>query len=126
MQMVINPHQFDMLLLTNLYGDIMSDLAAGLVGGLGVVPSGNMGETVAIFEAVHGTAPDIAGKGIANPTALLMSAILMLRHVGEMAAAARIENALHRVYREGKVLTRDVGGTASTAEFTAAVISAFA
>jgi isocitrate dehydrogenase (NAD+) len=125
MQMVINPHQFDMLLLTNLYGDIMSDLAAGLVGGLGVVPSGNMGETVAIFEAVHGTAPDIAGKGIANPTALLMSAILMLRHVGEMEAAARIENALHRVYREGKALTRDVGGTASTAEFTAAVIGAF-
>jgi len=126
MQMVINPHQFDMLLLTNLYGDIMSDLAAGLVGGLGVVPSGNMGETVAIFEAVHGTAPDIAGKGTANPTALLMSAILMLRHVGEMAAAKRIEDALHLVYRQGKVLTRDVGGTASTAEFTAAVIGAFA
>jgi isocitrate dehydrogenase (NAD+) len=126
MQMVINPHQFDMLLLTNLYGDIMSDLAAGLVGGLGVVPSGNMGETVAIFEAVHGTAPDIAGKGIANPTALLMSAIMMLRHVGEMAAAKRIEDALHKVYREGKTLTRDVGGKATTAEFTAAVISAFA
>jgi isocitrate dehydrogenase (NAD+) len=104
----------------------MSDLAAGLVGGLGVVPSGNMGETVAIFEAVHGTAPDIAGKGIANPTALLMSAILMLRHVGEREAAARIEEALHLVYRQGKVLTRDVGGTASTAEFTAAVIAAFA
>jgi isocitrate dehydrogenase (NAD+) len=126
MQMVINPHQFDMLLLTNLYGDIMSDLAAGLVGGLGVVPSGNMGETVAIFEAVHGTAPDIAGKGIANPTALLMSAILMLRHVGEMEAASRIEEALHLVYRLGKSLTRDVGGTASTSEFTAAVIGAFA
>ena len=126
MQMVINPHQFDMLLLTNLYGDIMSDLAAGLVGGLGVVPSGNMGETAAIFEAVHGTAPDIAGKGIANPTALLMSAILMLRHVGEREAAARIEEALHLVYRQGKVLTRDVGGTASTAEFTAALIAAFA
>jgi len=126
MQMVINPHQFDMLLLTNLYGDIMSDLAAGLVGGLGVVPSGNMGETVAIFEAVHGTAPDIAGKGVANPTALLMSAILLLRHVGEREAAARIEEALHLVYRQGKVLTRDVGGTASTAEFTAAVIAAFA
>jgi isocitrate dehydrogenase (NAD+) len=109
-----------------LYGDIMSDLAAGLVGGLGVVPSGNMGETVAIFEAVHGTAPDIAGKGIANPTALLMSAIMMLRHLEEMAAASKIEEALHRVYREGKSLTRDVGGTASTAEFTAAVIGAFA
>src|SRR5579863_1111629 len=126
MQMVLDPHQFDMLLLTNLYGDIMSDLAAGLVGGLGVVPSGNIGETVAVFEAVHGTAPDIAGKNVANPTALLMSAILMLRHLGEMGAAARIEDALHLVYRVGKSLTRDVGGTASTAEFTAAVIAAFA
>jgi len=118
MQMVLNPEQFDMLLLTNLYGDIMSDLAAGLVGGLGVVPSGNIGETVAIFEAVHGTAPDIAGKGVANPTALLMSAIMMLRHVNEMSAAERIENSLHRVYRERKSLTRDVGGTATTLEFT--------
>src|SRR5277367_2834777 len=126
MQMVLNPNQFDMLLLTNLYGDIMSDLAAGLVGGLGVVPSGNMGETVAVFEAVHGTAPDIAGKDVANPTALLMSAIMMLRHLGEMGAASRIEEALHRVYREGKSLTRDVGGTASTAEFTGAVIGVFA
>src|SRR5271156_1719138 len=126
MQMVLNPNQFDMLLLTNLYGDIMSDLAAGLVGGLGVVPSGNIGETVAVFEAVHGTAPDIAGKNIANPTALLMSSIMMLRHIDEMAAAKRIEGALHLVYREGKVLTRDVGGTASTGEFTGAVIAAFA
>jgi isocitrate dehydrogenase (NAD+) len=113
-----------MLLLTNLYGDIMSDLAAGLVGGLGVVPSGNIGESVAIFEAVHGTAPDIAGKGIANPTALLMSGIMMLDHIGEMDAARRVESALHRVYREGKSLTRDVRGTATTAEFTAAVIHA--
>jgi isocitrate dehydrogenase (NAD+) len=126
MQIVIDPHQFDMLLLTNLYGDIMSDLAAGLVGGLGVVPSGNIGEGVAIFEAVHGTAPDIAGKGIANPTALLMSSIMMLDYLNEAAAARRIENALHEVYREGKTLTRDVGGKASTAEFTAAVIGAFA
>src|ERR1700685_2220391 len=118
MQMVINPHQFDMLLLTNLYGDIMSDLAAGLVGGLGVVPSGNMGETVAIFEAVHGTAPDITGKNIANPTALLMSSIMMLRYLDEMQAAKRVEDALHKVYRERKSLTRDVGGTASTSEFT--------
>src|SRR3984957_1709201 len=122
MQMVLNPHQFDMLVLTNLYGDIMSDLAAGLVGGLGVVPSGNMGETVAVFEAVHGTAPDIAGKDIANPTALLMSSILMLRHIDEDAAAKRIEDSLHGVYRAGKTLTRDVGGTASTTEFTDAVI----
>jgi isocitrate dehydrogenase (NAD+) len=126
MQIVIDPHQFDMLLLTNLYGDIMSDLAAGLVGGLGVVPSGNIGEGVAIFEAVHGTAPDIAGKGIANPTALLMSSIMMLDYLNETAAARRIENALHKVYHEGKTLTRDVGGKASTAEFTEAVIGAFA
>jgi isocitrate dehydrogenase (NAD+) len=126
MQMVLNPNQFDMLLLTNLYGDIMSDLAAGLVGGLGFAPSGNMGEKIAVFEAVHGTAPDIAGKGLANPTALLMSAILMLRHIEEMAAAKKVESALHKVYREGKHLTGDVGGTASTAEFTEAVIRAFA
>jgi isocitrate dehydrogenase (NAD+) len=118
MQMVLNPNQFDLLLLTNLYGDIMSDLAAGLVGGLGVVPSGNIGETVAVFEAVHGTAPDIAGRNIANPTALLMSSIMMLRHIDEIQAAKRIEDALHKAYREGKSLTRDVGGTASTTEFT--------
>jgi isocitrate dehydrogenase (NAD+) len=124
MQMVLKPTQYDMLLLTNLYGDIMSDLAAGLVGGLGVVPSANIGENVAIFEAVHGTAPDIAGKGIANPTALLMSAILMLGHLGEDTAATQIESALHRVYREGKSLTRDVGGAATTEEFTEAVIHA--
>jgi isocitrate dehydrogenase (NAD+) len=124
MQMVLDPHQFDMLLLTNLYGDIMSDLAAGLVGGLGVVPSGNIGVQAAIFEAVHGTAPDIASKGIANPTALLLSAIMMLDHLGEANAARRIENALHAVYREGKSLTRDVGGTATTAQFTDAVIHA--
>ncbi|HXX44678.1 MAG TPA: isocitrate dehydrogenase (NAD(+)) [Candidatus Acidoferrales bacterium] len=124
MQMVLNPHQFDMLLLTNLYGDIMSDLAAGLVGGLGVVPSGNIGKDAAIFEAVHGTAPDIAGKGIANPTALLMSAVMMLDHIGESSAARRVEAALDRVYREGKSLTKDVGGTSTTAQFTDAVIKA--
>jgi isocitrate dehydrogenase (NAD+) len=123
MQMVLNPCQFDMLLLTNLYGDIMSDLAAGLVGGLGVVPSGNIGENVAIFEAVHGTAPDIAGKGVANPTALLMSAIMMLRHIDETDAALNIEQALQTVYKEGKHLTRDVGGKATTTEFTGAVIA---
>jgi isocitrate dehydrogenase (NAD+) len=123
MQMVLDPHQFDMLLLTNLYGDIMSDLAAGLVGGLGVVPSGNIGREAAVFEAVHGTAPDIAGRGIANPTALLLSAIMMLRHVGENLAAQRIEDALHQVYRENKFLTRDVGGTATTTEFAEAVIA---
>jgi len=124
MQIVINPDQFDVLLLPNLYGDVMSDLAAGLVGGLGVVPSGNIGEEAAIFEAVHGTAPDIAGKGLANPTALLMSAILMLQHLGEKSAADRIEQALIKVYQEGKHITRDVGGTASTQQFTDAVIAA--
>ena len=122
MQIVLNPQQFDVLLLTNLYGDIMSDLAAGLVGGLGVVPSGNIGEHCAIFEAVHGTAPDIAGKGLSNPTALLMSGIMMLRHLGELSAAKRIEDSLHKVYREHTALTRDVGGTSSTSEFTDAII----
>jgi len=124
MQMVMNPHQFDMLLLTNLYGDIMSDLAAGLVGGLGVVPSANVGEGMALFEAVHGTAPDIAGKGIANPTALLMSAIMMLRYMDEEEAAKRAEAALTSVYRDGRTLTPDVGGKATTAEFTQAIIRA--
>src|SRR5580698_331467 len=118
MQIVLDPKQFDVLLLTNLYGDIMSDLAAGLVGGLGVVPSGNIGLDAAVFEAVHGPAPDIAGKGIANPTALLMSGIMMLDHIGELKAARQIESALHKVYREGKTLTRDVGGKATTADFT--------
>jgi len=124
MQMVLDPQQFDMLLLPNLYGDVMSDLAAGLVGGLGVVPSGNIGDECAMFEAVHGTAPDIAGKGLANPTALLMSGIMMLDHLGERPAARRIEAALERVYREGKHATRDLGGKATTQEFTDAVISA--
>jgi len=103
---------------------VMSDLAAGLVGGLGVVPSGNIGAESAIFEAVHGTAPDIAGKGLANPTALLMSSILMLNHLGEQSAAERIEIALIQVYKEGKHVTKDVGGKAGTQEFTDAVIAA--
>jgi isocitrate dehydrogenase (NAD+) len=124
MQIVMNPGQFDVLLLPNLYGDVMSDLAAGLVGGLGVVPSGNIGDEGAIFEAVHGTAPDIAGKGLANPTALLMSAILMLEHLGERTTAERIEAALVKVYKEGKHVTRDVGGTAGMQEFTDTVIAA--
>jgi len=124
MQMVMDPQQFDMLLLPNLYGDVMSDLAAGLVGGLGVVPSANIGDECAMFEAVHGTAPDIAGKGFANPTALLMSSILMLDHLGERTAAERIQNALERVYREAKHTTRDVGGKAGTEEFADAVIAA--
>ena len=124
MQMVMDPQQFDMLLLPNLYGDVMSDLAAGLVGGLGVVPSANIGDECAMFEAVHGTAPDIAGKGFANPTALLMSSILMLDHLGERTAAERIQNALEKVYRDAKHTTRDVGGKAGTEEFADAVIAA--
>jgi isocitrate dehydrogenase (NAD+) len=124
MQIVMDPQQFDMLLLPNLYGDVMSDLAAGLVGGLGVVPSANIGDECAMFEAVHGTAPDIAGKGFANPTALLMSSILMLDHLGERTAAERIQNALESVYREAKHTTRDVGGKAGTEEFADAVIAA--
>ena len=124
MQIVMDPLQFDMLLLPNLYGDVMSDLAAGLVGGLGVVPSANIGDECAMFEAVHGTAPDIAGKGLANPTALLMSSILMLDHLGERNTAQRIQNALERVYREAKHTTRDVGGNAGIEEFADAVIDA--
>jgi isocitrate dehydrogenase (NAD+) len=124
MQIVMNPQQFDVLLLPNLYGDVMSDLAAGLVGGLGVVPSGNIGDNGALFEAVHGTAPDIEGKGLANPTALLMSSILMLDYLGERSAARRIETALEKVYTEGKHTTRDVGGKAGTNEFTGALIAA--
>jgi isocitrate dehydrogenase (NAD+) len=124
MQIVLDPQQFDVLLLPNLYGDVMSDLAAGLVGGLGVVPSGNIGDNGAIFEAVHGTAPDIAGKGLANPTALLMSSILMLDYLGERSAARRIETALETVYREAKHTTHDVGGKAGTDQFTEAVIAA--
>jgi isocitrate dehydrogenase (NAD+) len=124
MQIVMDPMQFDMLLLPNLYGDVMSDLAAGLVGGLGVVPSANIGDECAMFEAVHGTAPDIAGKGFANPTALLMSSVLMLDHLGERTTAERIQAALERVYREAKHTTRDVGGKAGTDEFAEAVITA--
>ena len=126
MQIVMDPLQFDVLLLPNLYGDVMSDLAAGLVGGLGVVPSANIGDNCAMFEAVHGTAPDIAGKGLANPTALLMSALLMLDHLGERAAAERIEAALLKTYRDGIYTTRDVGGKANTEQFTSAILDALA
>src|ERR1700757_616245 len=122
MQIVMDPMQFDMLLLPNLYGDVMSDLAAGLVGGLGVVPSANIGDECAMFEAVHGTAPDIAGKGLANPTAMLMSSVLMLDHLAERTAAERIEAALLKTYRDGVYTTRDVGGKANTEQFTNAVL----
>ncbi|HEX5703259.1 MAG TPA: isocitrate dehydrogenase (NAD(+)) [Pyrinomonadaceae bacterium] len=123
MQLVMRPEQFDILLCENLYGDIVSDLCAGLIGGLGLVPGANIGEKGAVFEAVHGSAPDIAGKGIANPTALLQSAILMLRHIEERAAAEKIERAMLAVFEEGKVRTRDVGGSASTNEFADAIIA---
>ena len=126
MQIVMDPLQFDVLLLPNLYGDVMSDLAAGLVGGLGVVPSANIGDDCAMFEAVHGTAPDIAGKGLANPTALLMSALLMLDHLGEHSAAESIEAALLKTYRDGIYTTRDVGGKANTEQFTSAVLDVLA
>jgi isocitrate dehydrogenase (NAD+) len=121
MHLVMNPSQFDVLLLPNLYGDIVSDLCAGLVGGLGVVPAANLGADIGVFEAVHGSAPDIAGKNLANPTALLLSALLMLRHIGEGALADRIMRALGDVLSEGQVRTRDLGGTAGTAEFAAAI-----
>jgi isocitrate dehydrogenase (NAD+) len=122
MQLVMRPETFDVLVLPNLYGDIVSDLAAGLVGGLGIVPGANLGARHAIFEAVHGTAPDIAGKGLANPTALMQSAVLMLAHIGERDASARLQNAIEQVYANRECLTGDVGGKASTGQFTQAVM----
>ncbi|HUR99157.1 MAG TPA: isocitrate dehydrogenase (NAD(+)) [Pyrinomonadaceae bacterium] len=122
MQLVMRPEQFDVLVLENLYGDIVSDLCAGLIGGLGLAPGANIGEQGAVFEAVHGSAPDIAGQGIANPTAILMSGILMLRHLGEIDAAVRIEKAMLEVFAEGKFLTKDLGGTARTNEFARAIV----
>jgi isocitrate dehydrogenase (NAD+) len=124
MQLVMHPEQFDVLVLPNLYGDIVSDLCAGLVGGLGVVGAANLGTEFAVFEAVHGSAPDIAGKQLANPTALLLSAVLMLRHLDEGAAADRIMAALGAALTAKAVRTRDLGGTASTLEFADAVIKA--
>jgi isocitrate dehydrogenase (NAD+) len=126
MQLVMHPYQYDLLVMENLYGDIISDLCAGLVGGLGLVPSANLGDECAIFEAVHGSAPDIAGKNLANPTALLRSALLMLRHIGQPDAALKIRNALEKVYRDRDKLTRDVGGKAGTSEFADSVIAAMA
>jgi isocitrate dehydrogenase (NAD+) len=123
MQLVMNPYQYDVLVMENLYGDIISDLCAAFVGGLGLVPGANLGEKCAIFEAVHGSAPDIAGKGMANPTAVLQSAILMLRHLNEIEAADRLHAALEKTYKEKLHLTRDVGGAASTSAFADAVIA---
>jgi isocitrate dehydrogenase (NAD+) len=124
MQLVMHPERFDMLVLPNLYGDIVSDLCAGLVGGLGFAPGANIGLETALFEAVHGTAPDIAGQDLANPTALLLSALMMLEHIGERDAASRIRAALYSVFEKGEVLTRDMGGTATTSELTDAVCRA--
>jgi isocitrate dehydrogenase (NAD+) len=124
MRLVQDPHRFDVLLCENLYGDIVSDLTAGLVGGLGVVPGANIGEECAVFEAVHGSAPDIAGKGLANPTAMLLSACLMLDHLGEGDTADRVRQAIYTVLREGTHVTRDLGGTVGTKEYTDALIAA--
>jgi len=122
MELVVKPETFDCLLLPNLYGDIVSDLAAGLVGGLGIAPGANIGANHAMFEAVHGSAPDIAGQDIANPMSMILSAVMMLRYVGEGAAADRVERALAAVLTEGKALTRDLGGKAGTAAMTAAIV----
>lgn len=123
MRLVLNPHQFDVLVMENLFGDIISDLTSGLIGGLGLTPSANLGDRCALFEAVHGSAPDIAGKGLANPTALLLSAALMMRHLKEIAAADRLDSAIRRTIGEGKMLTGDLGGSASTDQFADAVIA---
>ncbi|OFW13189.1 MAG: isocitrate dehydrogenase (NAD(+)) [Acidobacteria bacterium RIFCSPLOWO2_02_FULL_67_21] len=126
MQLVLDPQKFDVLVLPNLFGDIVSDLCAGLVGGLGVVPGANLGSDAAVFEAVHGSAPDIAGRDLANPTALLLSAVLMLRHIGEHAAAERVMAALSAVLTDGQVRTRDLGGTAGTSAFADAICARLA
>jgi isocitrate dehydrogenase (NAD+) len=122
LQLIVNPWQFDMLLMENLYGDILSDLAAGLVGGLGVVPGANLGDRYSLFETVHGSAPDIKGKNIANPCAMIQAAVMMLRHISENAAARRVSAALERVLTRGEVKTRDLGGTATTKKFGEAII----
>ena len=124
MQLVMNPYQYDILLTENLYGDILSDLCSAFVGGLGLVPGANLGTECAIFEAVHGSAPDIAGKDLANPTALLQSAVLMLHHLDESATAERVQKAIEAVYAEGKTLTKDVGGNSGTKAFADAVVAA--
>ena len=123
MQLVLDPTRFDSLLLPNLYGDIVSDLCAGFIGGLGMAPGANIGETTAVFEAVHGTAPDIAGKNKANPMALILSAAMLLDHIGEDAAAARVREAVNAVLRDGKKLTGDLGGASGTTEIAEAIAS---
>ncbi|MCB9882676.1 MAG: isocitrate/isopropylmalate dehydrogenase family protein [Planctomycetes bacterium] len=123
MKLVLDPTKFDVLVMENLFGDILSDLTSGLVGGLGLAPSANIGSEIAVFEAVHGTAPDIAGKGIANPSALVLSAAMMLRHMGETQRGDAIEAAVRATIQEGETVTGDLGGKASTREFTDAVIA---
>jgi isocitrate dehydrogenase (NAD+) len=124
MQLVRDPTHFDVLLMENLYGDIISDLGAGLVGGLGVVPGANLGDRYAVFEAVHGSAPDIAGRGLANPLACILSGALLLKHLGEDKAGAAVEEAVRSVLAAGRCLTADLGGTASTMEMAGAVVAA--
>jgi len=123
MKLVQDPTRFDVMLMENLYGDLMSDLCAGLVGGLGVTPGANIGDDAAVFEAVHGSAPDLAGKGLANPLALIMSGTMMLNHIHEEALASKIKTAYDAVLAEGKTLTRDLGGSANTNEFADAIIA---
>jgi isocitrate dehydrogenase (NAD+) len=123
MELVMRPERFDVIVTTNLFGDILSDLTSGLVGGLGLTPGANIGETAAIFEAVHGTAPDIAGQGVANPTAVMLAGCQLLDHIGEEARATRLRAAIEATLREGRTVTRDVGGTATTAQYTDAVIA---
>lgn len=123
MQLILNPHQFDVLLLENLYGDIVSDLCAGLIGGLGVAPGANIGDEYAIFEAIHGSAPDIAGKNLANPTAIILSSVLMLEYIGEYEAAGRILKAVQNVIKKREKLTLDLGGEATTTEMTERIIA---
>ncbi|MDW7738771.1 MAG: isocitrate/isopropylmalate dehydrogenase family protein [Bacillota bacterium] len=123
MQLVLNPYQFDLIVAPNLYGDILSDLCAGLIGGLGLTPGANIGDKISVFEPVHGSAPDLAGKSLANPTAMILSSIYMLRHLGEKDAAYRIEQALADVVREGRFVTADLGGSSKTMEMAEAVIA---
>ena len=126
MQLVLNPYQFDVLVMENMFGDIVSDLMAGLIGGLGMAPAANIGATEAMFEAVHGSAPDIAGQGVANPIAMLLAAAMMMDHIEQATVGTRMRNALNTVLQAGEVRTRDLGGTAGTQEFTDAIIRALA
>ncbi|TVR55086.1 MAG: NAD-dependent isocitrate dehydrogenase [Gemmatimonadales bacterium] len=123
MQLVVDPHQFDVLVMENMFGDILSDLMAGLVGGLGLAPAGNIGKDASMFEAVHGSAPDIAGQGVANPSSLALSAAMLLDHIGQAEPATRIRNAIRKTLQTPETRTRDAGGTAGTAEYTRAVLA---